>query len=124
MINDCMKSSKNLVTQNFYRIYSTDELANIPRYLSAIRLRVERGISNPSKDSQKNSVVKKFQSRLETLLDELNEQSSFEKRKETESFFWDIEELKISIFAQELKTKYPVSEKKLEKKFVDIAKMI
>ncbi|MGE4519165.1 MAG: ATP-dependent RNA helicase HrpA [Desulfobacteraceae bacterium] len=124
MINDCIKSAKNLVTPNFFRIYSADELENIPRYLSAIRLRAERGISNPSKDSQKNSVIKKFQNRLETLLDELNEQSSFEKRKETEAFFWDIEELKISVFAQELKTRYPVSEKKLEKKFVDISKMI
>ncbi|MDY0133278.1 MAG: ATP-dependent RNA helicase HrpA [Desulforegulaceae bacterium] len=124
MINDCIKSAKSIVTPNFFKIYSIEELSNIPRYLAAIKIRAERGISNPSKDSTKNNKVIRFQKKLGILLDELDESSSPEKRKETELFFWDIEEFKISVFAQELKTRYPVSEKKLEKKFSDIAKMI
>jgi len=38
------------------------------------------------------------------------------KKKAIEEYFWLIEEYKVSIFAQELKTAFPVSEKKLDKK--------
>jgi len=37
----------------------------------------------------------------------------YEKKTLVEEFFWMIEEYKVSLFAQELKTPYPVSPKKL-----------
>lgn len=124
LISDCIKNAKSIVPSHFYKLYTIEEMENLPRYLKAIEIRAQRGISNPAKDSEKNNKVKKFEQRLQILLDELNEVSSPEKKKETESFFWDIEEFKISLFAQEIKTKYKISEKKLEKKFTDISKMI
>ena len=39
---------------------------------------------------------------------------SEEKNKKIEELFWMIEEYKVSLFAQELKTPYPVSPKKLD----------
>jgi len=124
IIRDCRKNANSIVPSNFYRLYSDDELENLPRYLDALKIRAERGIAGPGKDALKNKIILKFQNRLNTLLNELDENSSQEKRKATEAFFWDIEELKISVFAQEIKTKYPVSEKKLAKKFTDISKMV
>ncbi|MGM0419277.1 MAG: DUF3418 domain-containing protein, partial [Thermodesulfobacteriota bacterium] len=124
IIRDCRKNANSIVPSNFYRLYSDDELENLPRYLEALKIRAERGIAGPGKDALKNKIILKFQNRLNILLNELDENSSEEKRKATEAFFWDIEELKISVFAQEIKTKHPVSEKKLEKRFSDIAKMV
>ena len=40
-----------------------------------------------------------------------------------EDFFWMVEEFKVSVFAQELKTPYPVSEKRLQKKLKEIERM-
>ncbi len=39
-----------------------------------------------------------------------------------EDYRWRIEELRVSLFAQELKTPYPVSYKRLDKLWADISK--
>ena len=46
-----------------------------------------------------------------------------EKRKMIEELFWMIEEYKISLFAQELKTPYPVSPKKLNQLIDELEKL-
>jgi ATP-dependent helicase HrpA len=45
-----------------------------------------------------------------------------EKKKMIEELFWMIEEYKVSLFAQELKTPYPVSPKKLNRLVEEIEK--
>jgi len=47
-----------------------------------------------------------------------------EKRKSFEEFFWMVEEFKVSVFAQELKTPFPVSAKRLEKKLREVERMV
>ncbi|MBU1399010.1 MAG: DUF3418 domain-containing protein, partial [Proteobacteria bacterium] len=49
---------------------------------------------------------------------------SDEKKKAVEEYFWLIEEYRVSLFAQELKTPVPVSAKRLEKKFKEIERMV
>jgi len=46
------------------------------------------------------------------------------KKKAIEEYFWLIEEYKVSIFAKELKTAFPVSEKKLDKNLKEIERMV
>lgn len=46
-----------------------------------------------------------------------------EKKTMLEEFFWMIEEYKVSLFAQELKTPYPVSPKKLKQLIEEIEKL-
>ena len=46
-----------------------------------------------------------------------------EKKKMIEELFWMIEEYKVSLFAQELKTPYPVSPKKLNQLIEEIEKL-
>jgi Domain of unknown function (DUF3418) len=46
-----------------------------------------------------------------------------EKKKMIEELFWMIEEYKVSLFAQELKTPYPVSPKKLNQLIDEIEKL-
>jgi ATP-dependent helicase HrpA len=46
-----------------------------------------------------------------------------EKKKMIEELFWMIEEYKVSLFAQELKTPYPVSPKKFNQLIDEIEKL-
>jgi ATP-dependent helicase HrpA len=61
---------------------------------------------------------------LETMLANLGTEDSEEKRAEVEEFFWLLEEFKVSLFAQELKTVVPVSEKRLKQKIDRIRRMV
>jgi len=61
---------------------------------------------------------------LNQLLSTLSESASNERTDAIEQFFWMLEEYKISIFAQELKTNIKVSAKKLDKKLIGLSTMI
>ncbi|MCK5203605.1 MAG: DUF3418 domain-containing protein [Desulfobacterales bacterium] len=54
----------------------------------------------------------------------LSPNATDDKRSAIEEFFWMIEEYKVSVFAQELKTAFPVSKIRLEKKLAQIKRMI
>jgi ATP-dependent helicase HrpA len=68
--------------------------------------------------------VKTFSSSLDELVQALSPNASDEKRQAVEEFFWMIEEYKVSVFAQELKTAAPVSKKRLKEKLSQIKRMI
>ncbi|MCU0615408.1 MAG: DUF3418 domain-containing protein, partial [Desulfobacterales bacterium] len=65
-----------------------------------------------------------FTDKLNEMLDSLTSESSGEKRTAIEEFFWLMEEFKVSLFAQELKTVVSVSEKRLSQKILEIERMI
>jgi ATP-dependent helicase HrpA len=50
--------------------------------------------------------------------------SSTEKSNAVEAFFWMLEEYKISVYAQELKTRFKISAKRLDKALLDVSTMI
>jgi len=56
-------------------------------------------------------------------METLTPQSSAQKRQALEELVWMIEEYKVSIFAQELKTAGPMSPKRLEEKVREIERM-
>jgi ATP-dependent helicase HrpA len=58
------------------------------------------------------------------MKDSLNPATSEEKRVAVESFRWMLEEFRVSLFAQELKTRFPVSRKKLEEVRKEIERML
>ena len=67
----------------------------------------------------------KFSNALSKLINDLSKKEvSDDKRSAIENYFWLIEEYKISVFAQELKTSVKVSNKILEKEFDKIRRMI
>lgn len=115
---------KNLVPPNFLDIYTLERIQCLDRYLACIRIRAQRSVDNPGKEEKKALLIKPFQHKLETLLASLSEKSSLEKAKAVESFYWLLEEYKISIFAQELKTRVKISAKKLDKELIKISTMI
>ena len=56
--------------------------------------------------------------------EELTPAVSQEKRLAIEDYFWMLEEYKVSVFAQELKTAIPISAKRLKDKLKQIERMI
>jgi ATP-dependent RNA helicase HrpA len=115
---------KNLTPANFLELYALGRVEHLPRYLACIRIRAQRAVDNPVKEGQKYLLINPFDHKLKTLLSSLSERSSREKASAVESFYWLLEEYKISVFAQEIKTHGKISAKKLDKELTRISTMI
>ncbi|HAJ26227.1 MAG TPA: hypothetical protein DCG53_03110, partial [Syntrophus sp. (in: bacteria)] len=68
--------------------------------------------------------IKSFTTTWQTFRNDTSAPTSDEKRIAIDELFWMIEEYKVSLFAQELKTPFPVSAKRLERKIAEIASLI
>ena len=123
-LNRLRADLQKLVPESFIKLYSTERLGNLIRYIRAIALRAQRGVFDPEKDQAKGKELNIHTHRLTELLNGLTPAVSEEKRKAIESFFWQIEEYKVSLFAQELGTSMPVSKKRLDTKFKEIERML
>jgi len=113
-----------LVPKNFPDLYSPDDLTHLPRYLKAFEVRAERGAHHPEKDKAKETQMEEFAEALRTMKESIGPSTSSEKRAAVESFRWMLEEFRVSLFAQELKTRFPVSKKKLEDTRKEIERMV
>lgn len=113
-----------LLPVHFPELYANDHLANIPRYLKALSIRAERGSLNLAATQAKLKDVAVYADQLKEIRDGLTLDSSSEKNDKTEELHWMIEEYKVSLFAQELKTPYPVSPKRLNQLIKEIGNII
>ncbi|MGD9302180.1 MAG: DUF3418 domain-containing protein, partial [Desulfobacterales bacterium] len=112
-----------LVPETFIVIYDSQHLRHLPRYIRAAAIRARRAAVDFEKDQSKSKGLFKFTEGLNQLLSELSPRASDEKRQAVEDYFWMIEEYKVSLFAQELKTAIPISAKRLEHKLGQIQRM-
>jgi ATP-dependent helicase HrpA len=115
---------EKLIPENFIKLYETERLGNLIRYITAMARRAQRGVFDLEKDQIRQKELKIHTDRLNELLNSLTPAVSKEKRNEIESFFWQIEEYTVSLFAQELGTAMPVSKKRLDTKFKEIQRML
>lgn len=113
-----------LIPKHFISLYQTDKLPHLVRYLKALSIRAERGLHDFERDRLKAELVGKYTQQLNDLLKGLTMETSMAKREAIETLFWLIEEYKISLFAQEIKTPVPVSAKRLDKKLKEISQMV
>jgi len=113
-----------LVPETFMALYSDAQLDRMVRYLKAIGIRAQRGILNLEKDQERTSELMIHSERLNDLVKSISPMTTAEKQGAIEDFFWLLEEYKVSIFAQELKTSIPVSRKRLDEKLKEIQRMV
>jgi len=123
LVDEIQADLGDLVPKDFLTRYSLARLKHIPRYLEAIHVRVERARHDPAKDGTKAEQASRFIRILKNLGDEITADTSREKRDEIEEFRWMLEEFKVSLFAPELKTAYPISAKRLSIKLRTIQAM-
>jgi len=93
---------------------SGHRLAELPRYLEAVLLRLEKFPQQRQRDMEHIAVLNRFRNILEN-----NGWPAGPVSAEILELRWLLEELRVSLFAQSLKTKVPISEQRLEKVIQD-----
>ncbi|MEA9826793.1 ATP-dependent RNA helicase HrpA [Xanthomonas campestris pv. raphani] len=110
-LDDMEQQLRALVHAGFLRETPADALANYPRYLKAMILRTERAKRDPARDQARMLELKPF-------VDALNDAAArgLQQHPDWQALRWDLEELRVSVFAQELGAKSGVSAKKLSQR--------
>ena len=103
-----------LLAPGFLRETAPSSLIHYPRYLRGMRLRAERLRQDPARDQSRMLGVRRYWSEY------LKRRASDAANGEAlEALRWLIEELRVSVFAQELRTAEPVSPKRLARALAD-----
>ncbi|MDX1953650.1 MAG: ATP-dependent RNA helicase HrpA [Verrucomicrobiota bacterium] len=111
-----------LVPKGFLAKVEFKRLTHLPRYLKALLLRMERASVNPGKDEERAKLIVPYAQAWRELQGSRHSGAAQEAVNELR---WMIEEYKVSLFAQELGTAFPVSPKRLDdqlKKARDLAR--
>ena len=109
MVKDINEQLDFLIYAGFIRNTPYQQLKAIPRYLKAIQYRLDKFDNNPQKIQEVSRYSTRFWKDIE------------KKAKkdivipEQDPFRWAIEEFRVSLFAQQLKTAYPISAKRMDK---------
>jgi len=109
MCSDISQQLSCLCFQGFIRHVPAEQLKLYTRYLKAIQIRLEKAGGQLQKDLDKAKQAQSFEKKFWLYV------SSTDTNPEKESFRWLLEEFRISLFAQQIKTRQPISEKRLEK---------
>jgi ATP-dependent helicase HrpA len=107
-----------LVPGDFLAQIPFEQLVQIPRYLKALYTRAERAALNPAKDHERARQLSPYRDALRGFM--AAPPTSEAGRRALWEFRWMIEEFKVSLFAQELGTAYPVSPKRLDEQLTRI----
>ncbi len=91
----------------------------LPIYLKAMTLRLEKYSGNPARDAAREADIQELEQMWQEKTDSLIKQG-LPISDDLAGFKWMIEELRVSLFAQELKTPYPVSVKRLLKEWEEL----
>lgn len=108
-----------LFAQGFLQRTPWEWLQHYPRYLSAISVRLEKAPMNPQRDKIQIAGLGELWQRHSDLVIRVGEARYIES-KSWQAYRWMIEELRVSLFAQTLKTIMPVSEKRLNKQWQQV----
>jgi ATP-dependent helicase HrpA len=109
-VSDINAQIKALLTPGFIESVPRPYLDYLPRYLKSIARRLERLPANAPRDAELASKVKPFATALQGLLAQRTRPTV---PPELSLLRWMIEEYRVSLFAQELKTMMKVSDKRL-----------
>lgn len=111
LTQDVRQQLQRLVHKRFLLESTGDSLGHLPRYLKAIHKRLDKYKADPARDA----VLQKDVSSLEQRYWKLVQSRHAKCDAAMIQFRWLLEELRVSLFAQELRTPQPVSVKRLEK---------
>lgn len=102
-------------------VYKTPDewLRQYSRYLKAIQLRLEKAALNPQKDKLTMLEIQPYSQRLQ---EHIGKEGAFVMSQNAAliDYRWWIEELRVSLFAQTLKTQIPISPKRLDKQWESV----
>jgi ATP-dependent helicase HrpA len=105
-----------LVPPDFLSCFPDRRVKLLPRYLKGLRIRAERAYVYPEKDQAKESQLNVRLLEFEDVARRVRLRPTQEGLDFLEDVALMIDELRISLFAPEIKTLFPVSDKRIEKK--------
>ena len=108
---DAAEQLKRLMPKTFLADTSWPALQHFARYLKAIVLRLDKLRADPARDAERMAEVRAQDQRFWRLVAERKGAQDARLRE----LRWLLEELRVGLFAQELRTPQPVSVKRLEK---------
>ncbi len=114
---DCTQQLQRLLPKNFMADTPWPQLQHCARYLKAITLRLDKYRADPARDAQRLAELKPMEQKYWRLVAERKGQTDARMQE----FRWLLEELRVSFFAQELRTPQPVSVKRLEKAWAQLS---
>ena len=114
-LDDLKAQLAGLVPPGFLRETPAGALSEYPRYLKALSLRAERALRDPVRDQARMLELKPFADALDRA-----RASGDAALPAWQSLRWDLEELRVSLFAQELGTRRQVSTKKLARTLANL----
>ena len=114
---DIQSQLQGLIFPKFVSDIPYAQLVHLPRYLKAIQMRIDKLRSNPSRDAQCQKDWESVARPWQKLLQGSKGSASYvmAEHQGLQDFRWQLEELRVALFAQELKTPSPISLKRLEK---------
>jgi ATP-dependent helicase HrpA len=121
-IQDVEKQLLRLIGQRFIADTPFERLQHFPRYLKAITLRLDKlktgGAEGAARDARLLAEYAPLWTNYERRAIVLAKQGVSDAQ--VEQFRWLLEELRVQLFAQEVRTPAPVSTKRLQKMWEDI----
>ena len=101
----------DFITQTPY-----EQWVRMPIYIKAMSARMDKYGNNPARDAAREADIQALEQQWQEKINQLHKNNQTISGS-LKTFFWKIQELRVSLFAQELKTPYPVSLKRLNKEF-------
>ncbi|MBP5789427.1 MAG: ATP-dependent RNA helicase HrpA [Neisseriaceae bacterium] len=107
----------DFITQTPY-----EQWVRMPIYIKAMSARMDKYGNNPARDAAREADIQALEQQWQEKINQLHKNHQIISGS-LKAFFWKIQELRVSLFAQELKTPYPVSLKRLNKEFDEMNKI-
>ncbi len=114
---DIQNQVQGLIFPKFVSDTPFSQLVHFPRYLKAIAMRIDKLRANPSRDSQCQKDWESVARPWQKLVQASHGSAAYAISEDQAlvDFRWQLEELRVALYAQELKTPSPMSLKRLEK---------
>ena len=113
---DIGQQLQRLVTKRFLLTTPYAQLQHFPRYLKAVQLRLDKHRADPARDAAKLAELRPQDQRFWRMV---AERKGVQDAR-LQELRWLLEELRVSFFAQELRTPQPVSVKRLDKAWAQL----
>ncbi|HET9643796.1 MAG TPA: ATP-dependent RNA helicase HrpA [Burkholderiaceae bacterium] len=114
--DDIQAQLQRLMPKRFLAVIPYSQLQHYPRYLKAIQLRLDKLRADPARDAQRMAELRPLEQRCLRRLADMKGASD----ARLDEYRWLLEELRVSLFAQELRTPQPVSVKRLDKAWAQV----
>ncbi len=113
---DIQQQLARLMPKNFLAQTPSGQLQHLPRYLKAVQLRLDKLRADPARDAARMVELRPQDQRFWRLVAERKgvQDSRLQELR------WLLEELRVSFFAQELRTPQPVSLKRVDKAWAQL----